>query len=105
MRLCLGRRWRRCGIVLLCLFACVSSTGAQSSPRYDAGTEEERTWIARELHDDINQRVAVLTSHLDKLVREFPHENAAMSDALTDLAAVGGDLRLSEQMPLSAAIR
>ena len=29
--------------------------------------EEERTWIARELHDDINQRLALATIHLDQL--------------------------------------
>jgi signal transduction histidine kinase len=28
--------------------------------------EEERTWIARELHDDINQRIALLTIKLDQ---------------------------------------
>jgi PAS domain S-box-containing protein len=29
--------------------------------------EEERTWIARELHDDINQRIALLAIQLDQL--------------------------------------
>jgi len=28
--------------------------------------EEERTWIGRELHDDINQRIALLTIELDR---------------------------------------
>jgi PAS domain S-box-containing protein len=32
--------------------------------------EEERTWIARELHDDINQRIALLAIELEK-----SHEN------------------------------
>ena len=34
--------------------------------------EEERTWIARELHDDINQRLALLTVNLDMLDLELP---------------------------------
>ena len=28
--------------------------------------EEERTWIGRELHDDINQRIALLSIELDR---------------------------------------
>jgi PAS domain S-box-containing protein len=38
--------------------------------------EEERTWIARELHDDINQRLALLTIELDKCRQHLP-ESAA----------------------------
>jgi len=34
--------------------------------------EEERTWIARELHDDINQRLALLAVNLDVLNAELP---------------------------------
>lgn len=34
--------------------------------------EEERRWIARELHDDINQRLAFLAVNLDVLRRELP---------------------------------
>jgi len=33
--------------------------------------EEERTWIARELHDEINQRLALLAVNLDVLKRDF----------------------------------
>ena len=33
--------------------------------------EEERTWIARELHDDINQRVAMLAVTLEQLKQEL----------------------------------
>ena len=28
--------------------------------------EDERTWIGRELHDDINQRIALLSIELDR---------------------------------------
>jgi PAS domain S-box-containing protein len=34
--------------------------------------EQERTWIARELHDDINQRMALLAIELDKSNQELP---------------------------------
>ena len=34
--------------------------------------EEERTWIARELHDDINQRLALLAVNLETLSQKLP---------------------------------
>ena len=34
--------------------------------------EEERAWIARELHDDINQRIALVTVNLERLQKDFP---------------------------------
>lgn len=34
--------------------------------------EEERTWVARELHDDVNQRLAFLAVTLDVLKRDLP---------------------------------
>ena len=34
--------------------------------------EEERTWIARELHDDINQRLALLAVNFDQLRQDSP---------------------------------
>jgi len=34
--------------------------------------EEERTWIARELHDDINQRIALLSVELEQWSQNFP---------------------------------
>ena len=34
--------------------------------------EEERTWLARELHDDVDQRLALVTVNLDVLKREIP---------------------------------
>lgn len=47
--------------------------------------EEERTWIARELHDDINQRLALLAVNLDVLKGEIP---ATASDSRLRLADV-----------------
>src|SRR5260370_38649269 len=34
--------------------------------------EQERTWIARELHDDFNQRIALLTVNLERLKQALP---------------------------------
>lgn len=34
--------------------------------------EEERTWIARELHDDVNQRIALMTVNLESLKQNLP---------------------------------
>ena len=34
--------------------------------------EEERAWIARELHDDLNQRIALLAVNLEKLGQRIP---------------------------------
>jgi PAS domain S-box-containing protein len=48
--------------------------------------EEERTWIARELHDDVNQRLAMLAVNLDVLKQEVP---ASAGEALGQL----GDVR------------
>jgi PAS domain S-box-containing protein len=38
--------------------------------------EEERAWIARELHDDINQRLALLAVNLDRLMQDLPASTA-----------------------------
>ena len=42
--------------------------------------EEERTWIARELHDDINQRIALLTIELEQLRQHLPESLIAEHD-------------------------
>lgn len=42
--------------------------------------EEERTWIARELHDDINQRIALLTVQLEQWAQHPP----SSADEVTD---------------------
>ena len=40
------------------------------SRRLIEAQEEERTWIARELHDDINQRIAMVSINLESLRRD-----------------------------------
>ena len=54
--------------------------------------EEERTWIARELHDDINQRIALLTVQLKQWAQHPPSPEAnvrehigSVCEQLTDL--------------------
>lgn len=48
---------------------------ASVSRRLIRAQEEERTWIARELHDDFNQRVALLALNLETLKQELPSSN------------------------------
>jgi PAS domain S-box-containing protein len=45
------------------------------SRRLIEAQEEERTWIARELHDDINQRLALLAVNLEGLKEHHPSSN------------------------------
>jgi PAS domain S-box-containing protein len=42
------------------------------SRRLIEAQEKERSWIARELHDDINQRVAMVSTTLESLKLDFP---------------------------------
>jgi len=46
--------------------------------------EEERTWIGRELHDDINQRLALLAIELDRWRHENP-SNGNVPDHFSDV--------------------
>jgi len=42
--------------------------------------EEERTWIARELHDDISQRIALLTVQLEHCVQHVANSGVKATD-------------------------
>ena len=44
--------------------------------------EEERTWIGRELHDDINQRLALLAVELDRWRQRIPPANEFIAQVL-----------------------
>lgn len=46
--------------------------------------EEERTWIARELHDDINQRLALLAVNLDRVIQDVPDSTAAFKQEVAE---------------------
>ena len=58
--------------------------------------EEERTWIARELHDDINQRIALLAINLDRW-NQLPGSGADTHDHIQDisqrLSEIGKDIQ------------
>ncbi len=69
--------------------------------------EEERTWIARELHDDINQRMALLAIELDRWNQQLPpsavelhdhihHASQRLSDIAVDVQALSHRLHSSK---------
>ncbi len=59
--------------------------------------EEERRRISRDLHDDVNQRLAMLTlglQSLEKHAHQLPDEaRSSLSSVLTDLIALSDDVR------------
>jgi PAS domain S-box-containing protein len=59
--------------------------------------EQERTRIARELHDDINQRIALLSVELDALQQSLPKEGAEFQSRVRALrqrtTEIGTDLQ------------
>ena len=44
--------------------------------------EEERAWIARELHDDIGQQLALLANNLELIVEDSPNSTPEIRDRL-----------------------
>ncbi len=69
--------------------------------------EEERTWIARELHDDVNQRLALLAIELDRWNQQLPpsavefhdhihHASQRLSDIAKDIQALSHRLHSSK---------
>jgi PAS domain S-box-containing protein len=69
--------------------------------------EEERTWIARELHDDINQRMALLAIELDRWNQQLPdsavefhdhihHASQRLSEIAKDIQALSHRLHSSK---------
>ena len=57
---------------------------ASVSRRLIEAQEQERTWIARELHDDINQRIALLAVNLEKLGQDLPSSDVQTSCGIED---------------------
>jgi len=57
--------------------------------------EEERTWIARELHDDINQRIALLTVQVGQWAQDLPATKVTehIRHFRSDLAGLGNDVQ------------
>jgi PAS domain S-box-containing protein len=69
--------------------------------------EEERTWIARELHDDINQRIALLAIELERWNQCLPesavdlhdhihHARERLSDVAKDIQSLSHRLHSSK---------
>lgn len=59
--------------------------------------EEERTWIARELHDDFNQRLALLAVNLEGLKQDLPASDGQVSSRIKEaqerLSDLGNDIQ------------
>lgn len=55
------------------------------SQRLIEAHEEERTWIARELHDDINQRLALLAVTMNQLEQGLPFPAIGLRDRLREI--------------------
>jgi signal transduction histidine kinase len=78
--------------------------------------EEERTWIGRELHDDINQRLALLAVELDlwgkegsrsKFSEHLSHAQSRITEISKDVQALSHRLHSSklDYLGLTAAAR
>ena len=67
------------------------------SSRLIEAQEQERTRIARELHDDFTQRVALLAVELDRLKHDIPDSNADALDRMDRLRQhtleIGSDIQ------------
>jgi signal transduction histidine kinase len=97
--------WVLVSAPLLCLAAVISERKValedlkrahaelqQFTPRLISAQEKEKQRIARDLHDDIGQRLALLRVGLDMLDQTIPFENAAEHAQLHSLLTQLGDL-------------
>jgi signal transduction histidine kinase len=70
---------------------------ATVSRRLIEAHEEERTWIARELHDDINQRIALLAVNLESLKHDRAFSQSERSrrikEVLEHVSDLGNDIQ------------
>jgi signal transduction histidine kinase len=91
---------------------------ASVSRRLIEAHELERTWIARELHDDVNQRIALLAVELERWNEHLPtstldfrkhidHAHQRLSEIAKDIQALSHRLHSSklEYLGLVAAAR
>jgi PAS domain S-box-containing protein len=80
---------------------------ADTGRRLIEAHEEERKWIARELHDDVNQRVALLSFELDRwsqqltdstrdLRNHIRHARQSLADISRDIQALSHRLHSSK---------
>jgi len=70
---------------------------AEMGRRLIEAHEEERTWIARELHDDVNQRIALLAVQLGHWAQDPPNSRIEITDHIhhvrKDLSELGNDIQ------------
>ena len=60
-------------------------TGDAIGRRLIEAHEQERTWIARELHDDVNQQIAVIAIKLDRLKQHLSNSTTEVQNELAEL--------------------
>ncbi len=67
------------------------------SRRLIEAQEQERTYVARELHDDVNQRIALLALNLEILKQELPASavglNSRIREACDLVSELGSDIQ------------
>ena len=69
---------------------------SKMSQRLIEAQEEERSWIARELHDDISQRLSLLVLNLERLKCSFRHVAEVREDiakVIQQVSNLGDDVR------------
>jgi PAS domain S-box-containing protein len=75
----------------------VEEAQSRISQRLIEAQENERRWIARELHDDINQRLALLAAQLDRLQERLPSSTdelvSKIGDANAQALELGRDIQ------------
>lgn len=59
--------------------------------------DDERTKIARELHDDIGQRVALLAAHIEQVAEDSRASPSSESDRLQDLRKQANEIAMGVQ--------
>lgn len=69
------------------------ATTRQFGGRVLAAQEEERAWIARELHDDLIQRVAMIGHDLEQLERGGAAEPVRLAGIREELHDLAGEIR------------
>jgi signal transduction histidine kinase len=69
------------------------ATTRQFGGRVLAAQEEERAWIARELHDDLIQRVAMIGHDLEELERARVAEPVRLAGIREELHDLAGEIR------------
>jgi signal transduction histidine kinase len=86
----------------------VAESALKDVSRYLIGTaEQERRRIARELHDDVNQKMALLSIELDRLQSDIAFSHPALRERLShllrDANAISSDIsRVSHELHSSA---